>query len=229
MALLQSFLPRYLVWFVFSTICTAAFANQTFVVIGTTEIPGQLTKRGDSNSEYDRLLSRLSNVRLVFAPYSRVELLFESSEVDCLFPASTATIPNKAELIESLPFIQSPAYLFSATPYKNIQEFKGKSIAIQRGLSAGGIRDSLPAEYIDLDSEEALVRFLALGRADAFIAYLSDIEAVYQEVERSIDFYAQDQPVYVSQEAFVCRNTPRLAHFIKRANEHIKRFSDDTL
>ncbi|MBT0587826.1 hypothetical protein [Alteromonas oceanisediminis] len=226
-ALLQYAFQYSTLLLAFLLMSNAVHADQHSVVIGTTEIPGQLTRHGQSNGEYDQLLAQLTDVTLIFAPYSRVERLFDRAEVDCLFPASTVTIPNKDELIESLPFTQSPAYLFSPYPYSDIQEFAGKTIAIRRGMSVGGIRETLPARYIDLDSEQALVQFLALRRADAFIAYLSDIETIYREAHRPLDFFAQDKPVYISHEAFVCRNSPRLMAFIVSVNEHIKRFARD--
>ena len=217
--------PLYCVWFMMCLIIVPLTARADGpIVIGSTEIPEQLTKRGESNGQYDQLLAMLTDISLVFAPYSRIEVLFEREQVDCLFPASTVTMSNKAGLIESLPFIQSPAYVFSQFPYNSINEFAGKSIAIRRGVTAGGIRDTLPAEYIDLDSEQALVQFLALRRADAFIAYLTDVEAIYRDIQRPLDFYASDKPVFISQEAFVCHNNEKNKQFIARANKRIQQF-----
>ena len=194
------------------------------IIIGTSEIVGKLTKERNSTGFYDRFLSQLDNVELVFVPYSRFDALIADGTVDCLFPESITTTSNPEQFIQSDALSTVQAFIFSKMPYQSHQEFEGSGVSIRRGLSYGGVRQKLAANYVELGSDEALVKFLELGRVDAFIAYLSDVSEVYKNLNITTHFYLPTLPIYEAKEAFVCNNTNRNAAFIIKVNSQIKRF-----
>lgn len=194
------------------------------IIIGTSEIVGKLTRERDSIGFYDRFLSQLYNVELVFVPYSRFDALMADGTVDCLFPESITTASNPEQFIQSDALSTVQAFIFSKMPYKSHQDFEKRGISIRRGLSYGGVREKLAANYVELGSDEALVKFLELGRVDGFIAYLSDVSEVYKNLNINTHFYLPTLPIYEVKEAFVCHNTNKNAAFINKVNNQIERF-----
>ncbi len=211
-------LPLFL--FLFTTLSAVA-TEKSSIVIGSAEITNNLTADLSSDGIYDRFLRQLEGIELVFAPYGRLDLLMEGRQIDCLFPGSTETMGHKEELIESLPLHEEPAYLFANQKYASIDEFQYRRIAIRRGLTIGGIREKLDATFIELESDQALVKFMQLGRADAVVSYLHDMQGAYQALQMKLPFYSDKSPVYKSREAFVCLKTKKNIDFINQANQLI--------
>lgn len=197
-------------------------AEQRKTVIGTSEITNNLTRDLSSNGVYDVFLRKLKGVELVFAPYGRLDILFDSQQIDCLFPGSTTTMGNTQPLIESQPLNQEPAYIFSVQPYNTVDDFHHRRIAIRRGMTIGGIRDKIDAEFIELESDNALVKFIELGRADAFVAYLQDVKGIYQKLQLDMPYYIPSRPLYLARESFVCHQTEGNEAFIQRINKLLK-------
>ena len=207
--------------FLFTTLSAVA-TEKSSVVIGSAEITNNLTADLSSDGIYDRFLRQLEGIELVFAPYGRLTMLIDAKQIDCLFPGSTETMEPKHGLIESLPLHQEPAYLFSYQPHNSVDEFQHRRIAIRRGLTIGGIRDKLDARFIELESDQALVKFMQLGRADAVVSYLHDMQGAYQALQMDLPFYLTTSPVYTNREAFVCLNTEKNTDFVNRVNQLIK-------
>ncbi|KFZ27832.1 hypothetical protein IDAT_12580 [Pseudidiomarina atlantica] len=142
-----------------------------------------------------------------------------------MFPASTATIPNPDSFISSKPINITKAYIFSLTTYQSIQEFEGKRLAIRRGLSIGNIRKKFNAQYINIDSDTALIKFLHKNRTDGIIAYIADINSAYKALELPLDYYNQENPIHASLDAFVCHKTEINDKKMKEINKKIKELS----
>lgn len=202
-----------------------AYSKSEPLRIGVSEITALLATPDKPPGAYNKVLKEFSDLDLYFASPARVDLLFEKQDVDCLFPASTATIPNPDSFISSKPINITKAYIFSLTTYQSIQEFEGKRLAIRRGLSIGNIRKKFNAQYINIDSDTALIKFLHKNRTDGIIAYIADINSAYKALELPLDYYNQENPIHASLDAFVCHKTEINDKKMKEINKKIKELS----
>ncbi|MFT5675714.1 MAG: hypothetical protein ACI808_001646 [Paraglaciecola sp.] len=189
--------------------------------IAVTLIPHILNKPTERPGPYNRILNTIPNIKSIYVPPGRAYKLLLNRSVDCIFPASLATLNNKKDFLASKPVNTTQAYIFSKEPYLSIQEFEDKNIAIQRGFSFGNIRGRLKANYIELSSDKASIGFLSLGRVDGFIAYLLDAETTYKMMGTELDSYQVDEPVHKIEESFVCRLHAQNIKWLQSANRHI--------
>lgn len=206
---------------------SAATFGQDKITLGVPEITGHLTQNFDSGGIYDKVFQGFASVDAVFAPYSRLDRLFASKQIDCLFPQSEASLALPSRLIESMPVTTVSAFAFSKLPYSRIDELKFKRIALRRGMTLGGIRQTLDATYVELDNDGALKAFLEKDRVDAFITYLPDVQSLYQSQNETLPFYHPEIPVATVDEFIVCHDTVTARAFISAANiailEHSQR------
>lgn len=94
--------------------------------VGVSEIPYTLSQFKDKKGDYNRLLERLPELEIIFMPPARAGRMFDKKQLDCLFPASTATMVVHFDVIQSLPVSKVSAFVFSKDPYLSIDQFKGK-------------------------------------------------------------------------------------------------------
>lgn len=174
------------------------------ITVGVFEISSLLNNNESDPGPYNKILNEFSTLDTFLASPARVDLLFAQKKIDCLFPASTATMPSPQNYISSKPVNITKAYIFSIEPYSSLNEFEGKVLAIRRGLSIGNIRTKFNADYANINSDAAMVRFLHKERADGMVAYLADAKAAYKSLDLAIDFYQESIPVHTSEDAIVC-------------------------
>jgi len=193
--------------------------------IGVSEIPSLLNYQEKTPGSYNYVLRELSDIELVFIPPARSVHMFNQKKLDCLFPASTQTILGTHNLVESTPIQVAKAFLFTNKPYQSFNEFSDKTIAIRRGFSYGNIRKNFKTKFIELDSHNAVVKFFLLGRADGFIAYLTDTQSAYLHLNNNLSssgtFYNPEQAIYAARESFVCHQNEKNKRFIENVSKRI--------
>jgi ABC-type amino acid transport substrate-binding protein len=180
-----------------------------------------MTKPNHKPGPYNKILATFNELEVVFAPPARVDYLFQKHQIDCIFPASTATMSQPENFLESLSVNQNRAFLFTKKRYVSIEQFAGKNIAIRRGFSIGNIRKKLTANFIELNTDEALIEFLNKNRVDGIIAYFADIKSAYIAKHQPLDFYLADSPIYEVEERFVCHKSTKTKSVLKRIDKTI--------
>jgi ABC-type amino acid transport substrate-binding protein len=213
-------------WILFVLFFSAYSATAVEIIkrenrVAVTLIPSVLNKPTERPGPYNRILDTFPNIKPIYVPPGRAYKLLLDKRVDCIFPASLATLALRKDFLASEVLNTTQAYIFSKEPYLSMKEFEGKTIAIRRGFSFGNIRSRLKANYIELGSDKASIRFLSLGRVDGFIAYLLDAETTYKMMGIELDSYQVDEPVHKSEESFVCRKNEQNIEWLQGANRHI--------
>lgn len=191
---------------------TTLAADSVRLKVGAPHIENLLNPLDDSPGPYNQIMSHFSQVQFYVAPQARIDKMFHQFDVDCIFPASTNNMLDPERFIQSAEIASIDAFLFSREPYQASSQFYKKNIGIKYGVSLGGIRQKLKANYVELESNEHLVKLLRAGRIDAFIAYEVDAIATYKLLDVEPDFHLASSPVYTTNEAFVChRNEKNMA------------------
>ena len=193
----------------------------TRITVGVTELPNLLSSNPRLAGPYNELLANFNELELLYAPPGRIGLLWDQKKLDCLFPGSYKSMPNKQHFIVSDSANKVEAYLFTLAPYDSIKQLEDKTIAIRRGFSYGKIRERFSAEFVELESELALVEFLKLKRVDAIIAYHADIAASIKITSEKMPFYLATSPIYEVDDAFLCHKNSKNQLFIESANNVI--------
>lgn len=175
--------------------------------VGLFEISTLLSANENALGPYNTILKEFDGLETYFANPARVDLLFAQKKIDCLFPASTVGMGKEQDYISSNTINRTHAYIFAMKPYSSLDEFKGKVLAIRRGLSIGRIRGRFEASYANIASDTAMIRFLHKSRADGMIAYLVDSVAAYKSLGLSLDYYNESLPIHTSEDAFVCHKS----------------------
>lgn len=161
------------------------------------------------------------NIKTLFVPPSRAELMWANKETRCLFPANTNTMGGDESLLSSLPVNTVKAYIFSLQPYLSLNEFENKQLALRRGTSYGGIRSQLNAQFIDLNSDEQGIQLLKKQRVDGLIAYYSDAVGAYEALNIPLHYYNPSLPVYIASEHLVCFDNEKNKLLIEQTNKTI--------
>jgi len=203
--------------------------NAASIKLGTTLIQGALVGPEKLQGDYDNFLNQLSGVDIYYYPPGRAFKLLKNHNVDCIFPASTAMFPTSKGYIQSHSVNEVHAYIFTRFPYKSIDEIVGKTIAISRGFSYGGVRERLKANYIELGSELAKTEFFRKGRVDGFVSYKEDVEPLYSAEQLDFPFHIPSRPYYTAKEAFVCVDKPNLVNFVNKINKFIAKHAPNSL
>ncbi|BDX06174.1 hypothetical protein [Planctobacterium marinum] len=200
-----------------------AQTNERYTVV-VSEIANMLTQPPAPEGTYNRFLSTLDNIEVVFMPPARVAIEFPKNYLNCIFPASTETMPNKQLLLESSPLEVAYAYLFTLEEQRRDELNANSKIAIRRGFTYGGIRRSLSANYIELDDDATVLQFLNLKRVDAVISYLADIQGAAENLKFPMPHFQKYTPIYAAREAFVCHDNSRNKIFIEQVNDAIQKW-----
>lgn len=211
----------------FTCVACDVFADEKSrnLTVGVFEISSLLNKSESDPGPYNKILNEFSTLETFLASPARVDLLFAQKKIDCLFPASTVTMPSPQNYISSKPVNTTKAYIFSIEPYSSLNEFKGKILAIRRGLSIGNIRINFNADYANITSDTAMIRFLHKERADGMVAYLADAKAAYKSLDLPMDFYQESTPVHTSEDAIVCHKNAFTQAKIASFNRTIDRLN----
>ncbi|GEA09752.1 hypothetical protein [Alteromonas sp. KUL49] len=206
--------------FALTTISVAQTSDR--YAIAVSEIGNALTQPPAPEGQYNRFLSTLDNIDVVFMPPTRVEVEFPKGYLNCIFPASRETMQEKHTLLESHPLEVTSAYVFTIGEQPQAGLNTESRIAIRRGFTFGGIRQSLPAEYIELDDDVTILQFLTLGRVDAVISYLIDIQGAAERLQIAVPQFQKDRPIHTSREAFVCHDNEVNRSFVEQINQAIR-------
>ena len=199
--------PLAMIVFTFGLLFTCSSIAQErakLLKVGLFEISSLLSENENTPGPYNIILQQFSGIESYYASPARVDLLFAQKKIDCLFPASTSTMPSPQNYVVSKPVNSTFAFVFSIEPYQSLQQFEGKVLAIRRGLSVGNIRTNFDADFANIASDTAMINFLHKHRADGLIGYLEDMQAAYKSMGLPMDFYNKAHPVHVSEDAFVC-------------------------
>jgi ABC-type amino acid transport substrate-binding protein len=160
-------------------------------------------------------------INAFFIPPIRAELLLNNKEVDCLFPANIATMKNTAPLSSSLAINVIKAFIFSNNEYTNLGIFETKTLALRRGTSYGDVKNTLQANFLELNTDEQGIKMLTKNRVEGVIAYYSDIIGVYKALNLPIPYFNPDFPVYVASEHLVCFDNAENNALIELTNQKI--------
>lgn len=156
-----------------------------------------------------------------FYPPSRAELLWVNKKIDCLFPANIATMQTEHPMLSSLAINVVEAFIFSNNEYTNLDVFKPRLVALRRGISYGNIRETLEANFLELNSDEQSIKMLKKNRVDGIIAYYSDISGVCKALDIPMPYFNSDLPVYVASEHLVCFDNAANRTLIEQTNKKI--------
>ena len=197
------------------------------VNIAVSEIPNLLSQSPKLAGSYNSLIDNLDGVNIMYMPPARAGLEFDNRDfIECLFPGSKTNLTNADEILQSEPISEVNAYLF----YYPNQLTKPKiddpniHIAIRRGFSYGKIRLDIKASYTELNTDRETLQFLRSGRADAVIAYLSDMTGAAKTTSSPMPFYDSNAVLYSAPDAFICKSNYKTKQFIKRVNKQIIKF-----
>lgn len=178
-------------------------------------------KQGPYNKIADALFHE-PDIKTLFVPPSRSDLMWQEKEARCLFPANVNTMQKDSPLLSSIPINTVRAYIFSLQPYTSKEDFESKTIALRRGTSYGGIRSQLKADFIDLNSDQQGIQILEKNRVDGLIAYFSDAIGAYESLDIDVHYYNPSLPVYVATEHLVCFDNPKNRILIEQTNHRIR-------
>lgn len=207
--------------FITALLFCAVFSTQAKTTIAVSEIPALLNK-GIEKGPYNHLLDAIEDIEVVFAPPARVEILFDQKQVDCLFPASTKTMPSGENLLQSTAVQMVSAFIFTLRPYRTLSELNQTTIGLRRGFTFGRFRQEFDAEFIDLHTDLNAFEMLKKGRVRGVVAYLPDAKAALGHLKMKNVFYDKSQPIYQAPDAFVCH--PVHARFVERLNAKIEKW-----
>ncbi|WP_334313413.1 hypothetical protein [Psychrosphaera algicola] len=152
----------------------------TKVTIGI--IPGAIDVNSKLSNDYMNFIRQLEDSTLDFVPMARADQMFERKLVNCIFPASTAQMPNKERFIQSKPLKTIYAYILVKNKALLNQSLADKNIALKRGLGFGNIRNRIFANYVELNTDELVLKMLKRERVDAIVAYLPDLIAAQHKI-----------------------------------------------
>ncbi|MDM7859018.1 hypothetical protein QTP81_00185 [Alteromonas sp. ASW11-36] len=214
-------------WLIYLGLGSFVYASERYT-IAVSEIANTLTKPPAPPGRYNRFLATLDNIDLVFMPPGRVEVEFTKDYLNCIFPASTETMSNRHQLLESYPLEVTYAYIFTRDEQTFAALNAGSNIAIRRGFTYGGVRQTLPARYVELDDDETVLQFLHLGRVDAIISYLVDTQGAAESLQLPVPHFQQDTPIHTARETFVCQKSTQNQAFIRQVNDSIKQWLKST-
>jgi len=209
--------------------------QSTFVIsaehklaIGVT--PGLIEKSEHINNIYTEFLDKIDDNEKLFMPHARADMSFQKGQVDCIFPASLTTMPNKQQLVQSQPLNIVSAFVFTRHAPMSLSQLKGKNVALRRGLTYGNVRDKVEANFVDLNNVESGLLLLQKERVDAVIEYMQDLKAARNQLQlRKLPSYLEDQPVYEAQDAVVCYNRPENLNFMNELNQIISSLTASTV
>lgn len=217
-----SYLSRFFTIIAFATWqSTAGFCaplNKT-ITIATSETPNLISQHPELSGPYNRFTAQLPGIKLIFIPPSRLELEFEKKYIDCLFPASTVGMPNRTELLESIPLQEIGAFVFSFNDNWKSQE--QPVFAIRRGYDYGNVRGTIPARFVELSSDLETAKMLLSGRVEALIGYLPDVMSAFAHIGNKRPNYEQANPLYIQKDAVVCHKSGANAQFIETVNKQV--------
>lgn len=188
--------------------------------IASSVIPNLISDNPSQRGTYNLFLDTLPKHKLIFMPPSRIEIEFDKSYIDCIFPASSQGIDDMSALIETAHISEIGAFVFSQQ-----SQWKDKErplIAIRHGFEYGNIRDKLVASYIELPSDLDGARMLENGRVDALIGYITDVSAAYKLINRAVPSYNEKNPIYVQRDAMICKDTAVNRDFVDHVNKSIE-------
>ncbi|MDX1588571.1 MAG: transporter substrate-binding domain-containing protein [Oleiphilaceae bacterium] len=176
---------------------------------------------GEGSGVYERLLDRaLPRVDMaattVFYPYRRSLQAFERHDVDCLLSLTDVLLerfePDK--LAFSYPLGKFRFHIFTLRDDEaihNAGELVEKNVGIIMGHEAYLSR-VLPGglSLQSVRSDALAVQMLKMGRLDAIIAALPDIQPFTSELN-----YSQEHPLLSGFDRLNCHNTARNRHFLE--------------
>jgi ABC-type amino acid transport substrate-binding protein len=204
---------------------TALAQDKHKYTIGMSEIPNLLGESKANQGPYNTIVTRLfgadNGINVQFIPPSRAEKLFAEKRLDCLFPAHTAAMENRHELIQSTPINNNNAYVFTKQTYSSLENFDKQYISMRRGLTYGDVTKRITARYWEVNTDRQNIELLQLGRIDGFIAYLLDAQGTYQQLGLPMHYYNPELPVYSIPESLICYDTLANQKLINASNEKI--------
>lgn len=194
------------------------------LTIASTEIPNLLSDKDGQKGQYNDFLKLMPEHSLIFMPPSRIEIEFEKTYIDCIFPASSQGIEDMSGHIESDPIEEIGAFVFSNDD--SWKELRYPAIAIRHGFDYGDVRELIKARYVELPSDLDSAKLLINGRVDAMIAYLSDAAAALELLGVPMLKYDQSKPIYIQKDAMLCKDNPVNREFIEQVNIKIKQWRE---
>ena len=217
----QTVLLLLFAWFLVPSLALAKSSSS--LTLGVSPIPQLIGEEPSEYGPYNRVLAEFTDAKfeLIFSPPARAERLFGKKQLDCLFPASVATMPDKSQLLQSEAIDKVKAYLFTREPYRQFRELHRISIALRRGFTYGNVKRWFPAYYVELGSDVLTLQFLHLKRVDAVVGYLPDIRSASLILAKPMPFFDVEQPVYAAADAIVCHQTPEARELIQSIDKKI--------
>lgn len=210
-------------------LCSAA-SSAGQLSIAANIMPPLLQADEDTPTYYAEILDLLVQdlpfgVDVGYFPPARAGVLFDDGKYDCIFPASTQTMPQKDKLIESLPINFAKAHFFTLEPVAVNQIFDDVDLqlGVRRGFSYGEVvRKFQPQQVVEVNTELQNLGMLRKQRVDAFIAYIPDILFHLSKEDISDIYYDADTPLHVHSENIVCHATEQSTALIEQINVRIQ-------
>lgn len=210
-------------------VCLVAFSPAWGEAIRVAVPPLANLLEKDHSGVYQRLVERAlrpldAKVEQVFYPYRRSLKAFEERRVDCIFSLGAILRKRLGEkrIVQSYPLGKFEFYVFTPPGQPGVRSLKELNGRVVGGIMGHELYfDRLAWESHDLElvrSEEQALQMLELGRLDAFIAAVPDMNPFLDRVS-----YAPGYPLLHSYDRLNCHNTPRNRAFVRELSRELKK------
>ena len=207
---------------------TQTLLNKEKAKIYAIDIPGifQQDKQGayDKVLQKTRILNKLATLEIY--PPARAQLMFKYCTNCCFTPANALKqfyfFDNN--VVETDAMNIAKIYIFvkeGRQPINKLSALKGKNIGARTGMPYGNILKNTQFNIDYVDTIEQNIKKLALGRIDAFIAYVPDAYNVFNKLNMKPLPHNKAKPLAIHPDRLVCKNVDHslISTFNKNLNK----------
>lgn len=203
------------------------------VTIYGIEIPG--LHQQDHLGSYDKIIKQVLSseqlAKLQVYPPARAQLMFAQCKKNCCFtPANKRNdfYHFDEEVIQTDAMNIAKIYIFTAKNQPTIDSLAGlqnKKVGARTGMPYGTHFENAHLTIAYVDTIEQNIKKLALGRIDAFIAYVPDAYNVFRKLNMSPLPHNIDKPIAIHQDRLVCKGVSQ--HFINTFNKNLTKLKQE--
>jgi ABC-type amino acid transport substrate-binding protein len=180
------------------------------VKIGLAQLPGVLSFEED-NAPYNKLLKTLINslpfkVTVDYYPTARLNLLLNTSKLDCIFPIAKGEYVRPIPTINSQPINTISMHLFTLTPpaLVKLEQIDGKILTYPRGYLFSNLLLNSNAMKMPVSSPSSAIGAMEKGRADAYLNYLPDLKFMLSSKEFGRLIFDKNKSLRTVSDVFEC-------------------------
>jgi ABC-type amino acid transport substrate-binding protein len=201
--------------------------NHTILKVGAFNIPDVLDEK--DNSIYSLILRKVSEqtkvpIKLQYFPTKRALDTFDRGEVDCLIPIDRRFFSKYQKFYQTKHLFLAKAYVFTRHGEKlrvDIGDLENANVAAQHGMQLGD-KIEKNIDLLRVHTSDSLVKMLEVKRIDAFIAYVPDIYAIFEQLKIPALQHDPARPIVVHEDSLTCKITPQNKVLIERFDKGIQ-------